>query len=174
MNCAEFEHRIISFVDGRLSASEREDLERHFAACASCRLRAAEYRRLWEVLEELPAVEASAAFDARLRQQVQAEAARKASFWGWLAPQVRVVLATGALLTLALVLVRMPRPDTTTQPGAGGGPTAVVGTEAPRLANSDEELKLLENLAVLEDYDILDSFEALSELPAREPAHKKM
>ncbi len=173
MNCADLENRMIGFLDGRLSATEREELERHFAACASCRSRAEELRRLWHVLDEMPAIEASAVFDLRLRERLQAEAPPVSSLWGWLVPQFRMVLATGALLAFALVLLRLPQPNSPGRPAPGGG-LAPMPMQSAGMTNPDEQLKLLENLPVLEDYEMLDSFEALSELPAQQPTSKEI
>lgn len=170
MKCADLERLMISFVDGRLSAAEREELDRHFAACASCRVRAEELHRLWDVLDEMPTIEASAAFEPLLRERLKAEPAPVSSLWGWLIPQFRMVFATGALLVFTLVLLRMPPANGPNRAGGGPGslPRQVTG-----LTNPDEQLKLLENLPVLEDYEMLDNFEALSELPTRNQSGKR-
>ena len=174
MNCADLENRMIGFLDGRLSATEREELERHFAACAPCRSRAEEFQRLWDALDEMPAIEASPAFGLRLRERLQAAPVTVSSLWGWLVPQFRMVFATGALLALALVLVRMPEPNSPIRATPTGGGLAPVQMQAGGLTNPDEQLKLLVNLPVLEDYEMLDSFEALSELPAQKQSSKEM
>ena len=173
MKCENLEKLMVSFVDGRLSTAEREELERHFAVCASCRMRAEEFRRLWLLLDEMPTVEASPAFEPGLRERIRMEPAGASSLWGWLVPQFRTVFATGALILFAVVLLRMPPASNPNQPGSRQGGSSTAQVEAVALANADEQLKLLENLPVLEDYEMLDNFEALSELPGRNQSDKR-
>jgi anti-sigma factor RsiW len=50
MACPEFEDRIIDWLDGELSAVERQTVENHVAACAACRNFAEELKSLDAVL----------------------------------------------------------------------------------------------------------------------------
>ncbi|HYT21633.1 MAG TPA: zf-HC2 domain-containing protein, partial [Candidatus Polarisedimenticolia bacterium] len=67
------ENRILPYVDGRLKEGERQEVEKHLAACAACRLRVNEFRAVSGLLDELPVIEPSAAFDVRLWARVAAE-----------------------------------------------------------------------------------------------------
>jgi anti-sigma factor RsiW len=131
------EKRILGYVDGRLKESERLEVEKHLAGCAACRLRVSEFRAVSGLLEELPMIEPSAAFDLRVRARVAAEPAKPAR-WAWLMPAPRVAVAALALMVA----------------------TIWVGTHTknqPQIAQED--------IPVLENYDVLSNFEPLTELP---------
>lgn len=159
MNCERFEARLLAYMDGRATAAERAELELHLVACSDCLARVEDFRRLWGVLDEAPAHEVSPAFDARLRAHIAAEP--KPSILGWLLPQPRLVFAMSLLLALAVWMG--------TRPPAGGPP-------APNdVARAEEEFKMIKDLPVLEDLDVLANFEALSEVPpAQKPEQRKM
>ena len=89
MSCNRMESRILPYVDGRLKASEQREVETHLAKCAACRVRVNEFRAVSGLLEELPQIEPSGAFDARVRARVAAEPVKQ-SWWAWLAPSPRL------------------------------------------------------------------------------------
>ena len=153
MNCERMEGRLIAYLDGRASRTERREVEAHLAACVACRTRAEEFRRLWDVLDEVPVEQPSPAFDARLRARVAAEPAR-ASVWSWLRPSPRLAFAVSLLLILSVWISSLP-PAT---------------SPAPPTLNSEAEFRMIKDLPVLEDYDVLANFEALTELPPPKPA----
>jgi anti-sigma factor RsiW len=137
------EKKILGYVDGRLKESERLEMDRHLATCAACRVRVNEFRAVNVLLDELPVVEPSAAFDIRMQARVAAEPAKQ-SWWTWLAPSPRVVLAATMLL-LATVWVGSRRADSS-------------------LSAADID-KINQNMQVLENYDVISDFAPLSELP---------
>src|ERR1700731_2939787 len=96
MSCGRMEKQMMPFVDGRLKASEQREVEAHLAACAACRVRVNEFRAVSGLLDELPQIEPSGAFDARVRARVAAEPLKPA-WWEALAPSLRGGFA-GALL----------------------------------------------------------------------------
>jgi len=130
------ENRILPYVDGRLKESERREMEAHLAACATCRLRVNEFRAVTGLLDELPQIEPSAAFDVRVRARVAAEPVKQ-SWWAWFTPSPRVAFAASLLLL----------------------GTVWIG------ANSNQTSIAQEDLPVLENYDVLSNFEPLTELP---------
>jgi anti-sigma factor RsiW len=138
------ESRILSYVDGRLKEGERLEVEKHLATCAACELRVAEFRAVSGLLDELPQIAPSPAFDVRVRARVAAEPV-KVAWWAWMVPSPRVALAA-ALLIACIVWVDL-RPT-----GFGVTP----GTEA----------EINQNMPVLDNYDVLSNFEPLTELPA--------
>jgi anti-sigma factor RsiW len=153
MNCERYETRMIAYMDGRATVAERSEVELHLVACSACRERVEDFQRLWGVLDEAPAHEVSSAFDARLRARMAAEP--RPSLLGWLLPQPRLALAMSLLLALGVWIVRQP----------AGGPPA----QDDKIARSEEEFKMINDLQVLEDLDVVSNFEALSVVP---PAHK--
>jgi len=146
MSCNRIESRILAYVDGRLKASEAREVETHLAGCAACRVRVNEFRAVSSLLEELPLIEPSGAFDARVRARVAAEPVKR-SWWAWFAPSPRVVFAASMLL-LATVWI-----------GSRPGDHSVSG---PTI---DPVEQIASDLPVLENYDVLSNFEALTDLP---------
>lgn len=144
MSCEKMENRILAYVDGRLKESERPDVEKHLAACAPCRLRVEEFRAVSSLLEELPVIEPSPAFDARVRALVAAEPV-KTNWWAWLRVPPRVAFAASALLVASLVFGYRSR-------------------IAEPVVHVDDA-QMMQDLPVLEDHDVLTNFEPLKELP---------
>lgn len=136
MSCSRMQNKILGYVDGRLKDSERLEVEKHLAACAACRLRVNEFRAVSGLLDELPMIEPSAAFDLRIHARVAAEPVKQ-GWWAWFMPAPRVAVAA-AMLVAAMVWV---------------------GTRhnQPQIAQDD--------IPVLENYDVLSNFEPLTELP---------
>jgi anti-sigma factor RsiW len=148
MSCSRMEKLILPYVDGRLKASEQREVEKHLADCATCRLRVNEFRAVEGLLEELPQIEPSEAFDVRVRARVAAEPAKK-SWWAWYLPSPRVAFAASALV---LAIVWFGSRPMVNSPNLG--PTAnVVNSINP------------DDLPVLENYDVLSNFAPLSDLP---------
>jgi len=148
MSCKKMEGRILGYLDGRLSESERLDAEKHLAACVACRLRVNEFRAVSGLLDELPAIEPSPAFDLRVRARVAAEPVKE-SWWAWLRVSPRVAFVAPALL-LAAILIGYWRPNTPT---------------APPIDMQEADAQLMQDLPILEDHDVLSNFEPLKTLP---------
>ena len=144
MSCSKMENKILGYIDGRLKESERLEVEKHLAGCSACQLRVNEFRLVSGFLDELPQIEPSAAFDARVRARVAAEP-RKQSWWAWFSPSPRVAFAATLLLLATVWIAKRP-------------------PEFGQLTAKDEAV-INENLPVLEDYDVLSDFGALTELP---------
>ena len=138
MSCSRMENKILGYVDGRLKESERLEVEKHLASCAACRLRVNEFRAVSSLLDELPVIEPSPAFDLRVRARVAALPVKQ-SWWAWFMPTPRVTIAA-AMLLLA---------------------TAWVSTHS---ANNQPQIAQ-EDIPVLENYDVLSNFDLLSEWP---------
>jgi anti-sigma factor RsiW len=151
MNCEKVSNSLIGYLDGRATAAERSMVEAHWKLCASCRERAEEFRRLWDVMSEAPAVEPSFAFDARVRQRIAAGRPRLGT---WLMPSPRLAAAVVALVGLSVFVSVQPNKPIS------------VGNSA---ANSEEQFRMIRDLGVLENYDVLSNFDALSDLPGAQP-----
>ena len=153
MNCEQMENRLIVYLDGKASAADRREVEAHLAACSVCRARAEEFRALWSVLDEAPLTQPSPAFDARLRARIAEEPAR-AGFWAWLTPSPRLAFAVTLLTVFSVWLSSLP-------------PATVPPQTQQAAAPAEAEFRMIRDLPVLEDYDVLANFEPLTELPAK-------
>jgi anti-sigma factor RsiW len=147
MNCERYEGLMVSYMDGRATDAERREVELHLVACAGCRARVEEYRRLWSALEEAPAPAVSPNFDARLRARIAAEPQRR--WFDLLVPSPRLAFATAALLVLSVWIGSLPNAPANVSVG-------------PR---TEEEARAVKDLQSLEDLDVLSDFEALVDLP---------
>src|SRR5882757_9838086 len=101
MSCGRMENKIMGYLDGRLKEGERLEMEKHLSTCAACRVRVNEFRAVNVLLDELPMIEPSAAFDIRMQARVAAEPAKQ-SWWAWFSPAPRVAFAA-SMLVLAMV-----------------------------------------------------------------------
>jgi anti-sigma factor RsiW len=147
MKCENVSKELIAYLDRRASSAERRMVEDHLAECGACRTRAEEFRKLWTVMDEMPVVEPSLTFDARVRQRVAAEPAR--GWLGWFVPQPRLAFSMAFLLMLSVWIMRMP-----VQPGT---PVVAASTQ-------QEDFNAIKDLGVLENYDVVTKMDALSEL----------
>jgi len=141
------ENKILGYVDGRLKEGERLEIETHLSTCAPCQLRVNEFRSVHALLDELPMIEPSEAFDVRVRARVAAEPAKQ-SWWAWFMPAPRVAFAA-SMLALAMVWV---------------GRYSV--SDPPQIDQADIQT----DIPVLENYDVISSFEPLTELSQAAPA----
>jgi hypothetical protein len=149
MSCEKMESRILSYIDGRLKENERPDVEKHLASCAACQLRVEEFRAVSGLLDELPMIEPSPAFDARVGALVAAEPVKQ-NWWAWMHVSPRVAFAASMLMLAMLWLGFYQRPNVPPSPFSN-----------PQVA--DEQM--MQDLPVLEDHDVLSNFEPLKELP---------
>src|SRR6266404_5314629 len=142
MSCTNMEGRILGYVDGRLKDSERLEMEKHLAGCVACSVRVKEFRSVSALLDEMPVVEPSAAFDVRVRARMAAEPVQQ-SWWAWLRPSPRIAFAASMLL-LATVWLGYNSHNVS--------PLPITPEDA--------------DASVMEDHDSLANFEPLKALPA--------
>jgi anti-sigma factor RsiW len=143
MSCGRMENKILAYVDGRLKESERLEMEKHLSTCGACQLRVNEFRAVASLLEEVPQIEPSAAFDVRVRARVAAEPVKQ-GWWALFMPSPRVAFAA-SLLLLATVWVASRPTD--------------------RTLTATDEAQINQDLPVLENFDVLSDFGALTDLP---------
>ena len=156
MKCEEITKELVGYLDRRANSAERQHVEEHLQECAVCRSRAEEFRGVWNMLEELPVIEPSLGFDARVRERVAAEPQRH-WFWNFI-PQPRLAFSVALLLLLSIGIAKFPQRNV-------GGPVPVAAV------SETEQFQEIKDLPVLENYEVLTKFDALSELtPAEAPA----
>jgi anti-sigma factor RsiW len=151
MKCEDVSKELIAYLDRRANSAERLVVEEHLASCAACRTRAEEFRKVWNVLDEMPVQEPSLGFDARIRQRIADEP--RPGWFRWFVPQPRLALSMALLVALCVWMSRLPRDYSTT-------------ATMPAPVTEQQQYQVIENLGVLENYDVLSKFDALSELPA--------
>lgn len=149
MNCEKVSKELIAYLDHRANSAERQSVEAHLAGCAACRKRAEEFRKLWSVLDEAPAIEPSFGFDGRVRQRIAAEP--RPQWFEWFVPQPRLALSAALLIALAVWVAKLP----SSRSGAAG--TAA--------STQQEDFNAIKDLGVLENYDVVTKLDVLSELP---------
>jgi len=148
MKCEEVAKELIGYLDRRANSAERRQVEEHLLECAACRMRAEEFRGVWNALEEVPAVEPSFGFDARVRQRVAQEP--RPRWFAWFVPQPRLAFSLALLLALSVWIAKMPQRHVVPGPATA--------------ANETEQFQEIQDLPVLENYEVLTKLDALSEL----------
>jgi len=148
MSCERMESRILAYADGRLKESERAEVQKHLDACPACRVRATEFSSVSDLLDELPMIEPSPAFDVRVRARIAAEPVKQSwwASWAWMRPSPRIALAASMLLLATVIVIN--RNDV-----------------QPPMTQAEIDAGLNQDLSVLEDHDTLSNFEPLKELP---------
>ena len=155
--CASIEGKLVAYLDGRAQPTERRAVEQHLSGCGACRARAEEFRSLWGALDDLPEIAPSPSFDAALRARIAAEPERR-SFWHWI-PSPRLAFAVTSLVALSVWL--------SSTPGVPVNPSPAQRTMQGIQVSAEAEFGMIRDLPVLENYDVVSKFDALSELPAQ-------
>ncbi|TAM83014.1 MAG: zf-HC2 domain-containing protein [Acidobacteria bacterium] len=174
MKCNDRE-KLFQFVHQMLCPDEAEAVRRHLAVCADCTRKADEYHRLDAALDDWSAAGPSPWFDARARARIAASGQKNSRFFGFGRFRALALgVAALALIMVAVVVFNHQRVAEFNQPPSSlARPMAVIPgqrlpatTEAARRPlPAEEQLKMDENLRVLEDYEVVANFDALSELP---------
>ena len=148
MKCEEVSNELMAYIDGRANTGATRRIEEHLATCTACAARAEEFRKLWAVLDEAPAIQPSLGFDARLRQRIATEPVRPRFFS--FVRQPRLALSMALLAVLAIMVAKLPLRNPVAQPVS-----AMV---------QQEDFNAIRNLGVLENYDVVTKLGALSDL----------
>lgn len=180
MKCFDRE-QLFAFVNHLAGPQEEEEGRSHVAGCATCRATLDEYRQLNGILDEWKTLEPSPWFEARVRQAAKAGEAKISRGWWreffWtraFAPALLVMIIVAA----PLLYVRMHPRQEHARPAAPAAQPSVGVQLAPKVATQPEvtaqggdadDMTMYENLPTLEDYDMLASFDVLSELPQGAP-----
>src|SRR6202140_589431 len=149
MSCTRMESRLLGYIDGRLKEKEQQKMEKHLAACPACTVRVNEFRSVSSLLDELPQIEPSPAFDVRVRARIAAEPVKQ-DWWAWLGAAPRVLVAASMLL-LATVWVGHRSADSTNVASSNGG--------------DETQIMQDQDLPVLENSEGRANFEPLRECP---------
>ena len=156
MRCEDVQRELIAYAGGAGGRAGRSRMDDHLSTCPACQAKAEEFRALSIVLDELPSVEPSFGFDARVCAAVATEPKR--GWFSWL-PQPRLALSAAFLVALSVWVVKM-------EPERLGAPVSP-STDA---AVQQEDFNAIKDLGVLENYDVVTNMDALSELAPAQPA----
>ena len=174
MKCNDRE-KLFLLVNDMLEADEADRMRWHIASCGECARAAEEFRRLDSVLDDWNTAEPSPWFDTRVRARVAASGRKNSGFFGFGRAWVLAARVTALILILVAVVVFNHRgvvenqqptiarhlPTATTAPSQNQPPTEALSQPLP----AEEQVKMDENLSLLEDYEVVANFDALSELP---------
>lgn len=171
------EESIIPYLDGRVSAAERETLGAHLSVCAECRERVEELRAVMGALAEWQLEPPSPAFDSALRARL-AEEAEQGSSWLVLRPIYGAALAAAVVLASAVALwppQTVEAPPLPQPPGVAVAPQPTQPSVTPTpQSNGTDALAVLDSAVLLENYDMLTQFDILFEPVAEEKKGKTL
>jgi anti-sigma factor RsiW len=72
MRCRSIQNRLAAYQDREIGSEERERIAAHLEGCPACRSAYAELEQAWQRLEEIPEIQASAGFERRLFERINA------------------------------------------------------------------------------------------------------
>lgn len=195
MKCLETE-RLIGYACRLIDESAAVEVRGHLEVCARCRQVVEQHQRLAAVLDEWKAAEPTPAFDARLRQAIDAREARQQGWSFWSGEWIRslALAALGVMIVAGVawfarnhrgvshslqIAARQPQ-----QAGyarisgkTANSQTPPVTAEAkmkpiqqPSKPDSASSALTDDRVAqAMEDYDLAANFDPLSEIPKGEP-----
>lgn len=84
MKCHKIETKLSAYQDGELSASEKEQVERHLAGCHACREQHVKLQQVWKNLGEIAEIRPTPGFYERVSQKIDQAPERRVwdSLWG--------------------------------------------------------------------------------------------
>lgn len=190
MSCLETE-KLINYAYRLIEGPVESQVRAHVSECSRCREIVEQHRRLVAVLDEWTATEPTSAFDARVRQAVDALPARREAWsllgWGW--TRGLALASLGVLIVAGMVWLThlYPRASNSSMAGtrhaqaAIGGPAPAQSAKVRDLPGSADSGVSVEqakpeaesaaalpsedkDTQALEDYDLAANFDVLSEL----------
>ena len=72
MRCHRIQKGLATYQDGEIGGKERERIAAHLEGCPACRSAYAELEQAWQALEKIPEIQASAGFERRLFERINA------------------------------------------------------------------------------------------------------
>jgi anti-sigma factor RsiW len=104
MRCHRIQKRLAAYQDGEIGGEERERISVHMEGCPACRNAYAELEQAWQSLEKIPEIQASAGFERRLFERINAVAEPR-SWWRfpWVSWVYRVYPAPAMAAVLLIV-----------------------------------------------------------------------
>lgn len=161
------EDEFLTYLDGRLSAAERARRDEHLSACATCRTQLDELRALMGVLDEWKAIRPSPGFDASVQARLEGGEPPRPG-WFILRPVYGVAAAVVLLVAIGAGLWQIAPPAPApavpqiaqTQPTVPSVPSQQAQPTAP---GAGDDLAVLDNPLLLDNYELLEEFDVLFE-----------
>jgi anti-sigma factor RsiW len=112
MDCKKVERLLLRFLDDRLEPGEKRLLQAHLSACAACRAKDREYRRILDLVRPQTVPEPLPYFKERVMAKLEAKAAPGPAFlWlRWAHRAVAFSLAVLILFGAGILLLRPQEP----------------------------------------------------------------
>lgn len=175
------EEEIVLHLDARTSPVEQGRVGRHLAECAACRKRVQALRAVHRVMEEWPAVEPSAGFDAGVRQRIRLER-EETSFFRLLHLRPAYGLALVGIILVGVVLwqadISKHFPAVTGEGGQvrqGDFKPSGEGVFVDLVSGESDDAVILDDASLTQDYDLLEQFDILFDpLPQGEREKREM
>lgn len=105
MNCDCYCELWSKYCEGELDERSREELEEHLSSCRVCAEGMAAFRSTLEYLKDLPPLEVSPSFDARLARALAEERIRESEHWYGRLGRFAVRIAPAAASVAAVLVV---------------------------------------------------------------------
>ena len=167
MNCKQIESRLIDYLDGALSAPERERIELHAQSCTLCAERMQGFSNVFAMLDEWKGIEPSASFNRRLEERLDVEPAR-APIWDYFFGRLVPLPAGNPVFALALLVVISLAALVVGYSPSGPRNLVAAAQRSQSYASASavgvDDFALFQDLPVLEDFDVLRNFDVLQEL----------
>jgi anti-sigma factor RsiW len=102
MRCHRIQKRLAVYQDGEIGGKERDRIAVHLEGCPACRSAYAELEQAWQRLEKIPVIQASAGFERRLFERINAVPEPRS---GWRFPWVSRIYRAYPASAMAAVLL---------------------------------------------------------------------
>ncbi|MBN1825895.1 MAG: zf-HC2 domain-containing protein [Candidatus Eisenbacteria bacterium] len=135
-DCKKAKQRFSEYFDEILEGDSKRDLERHLDACPECRKAWNSYRSLYRQVRNLPPVEVSGDFEARLRARIRREEAPRRAWWQDLSRMPLPLPVGAAALLLVAVFSYTRLADRPAPPMGENAPGALVADTAHTRENT--------------------------------------
>jgi len=127
-DCKKAKECFSGYFDGLLEEDSKRELERHLETCPECRKEWNSYRSLFTAVRNLPPVEASGGFEARLAARIRREEAPRRSWWQDFA-RIPLPVPIGAAALILVAVFSYTHLADRAAPPAGESPAPVLAAD---------------------------------------------
>lgn len=131
MKCREFKSNHVGFIDDLLPAADMSEMRRHLAACDACSALDTRIRRSLLIVRNLPQIQPSADFLARLNEALKQAPAPEPRFRPFAAAAAFTAVTAALAAAVYFAMALSPQSDTAPAPQARTVTTTAVAPLAP-------------------------------------------